>query len=163
MAAICSKLASISLAEVNRSETWVWKARSKNGSKAAGAPIERDVARAPAKIEGPRALPRDRQEAPGVELDPPPRELATGFEDAESSFAQVPSADEGRAAETGAEYIDDLRDDDLPGGPGDPEHSWLGLMKFNFITMTNALGGDASALEAFEVRNVAPDNAEYPQ
>ena len=67
------------------------------------------------------------------------------------------------ANETGATYVDDLRDDDLPGAPGDEDHSWLGLMKFNFITMTNALGGDASVLEAFEVRNVAPDNAEYPQ
>ncbi len=65
--------------------------------------------------------------------------------------------------ETGAAYIDVLRDDDLPGEPGDAEHSWLGLMKFNFITMTEALGGDASALEAFEVRNVVPDDAEYPQ
>jgi hypothetical protein len=36
-------------------------------------------------------------------------------------------------------------------------------MKFNFITMTEALGGDASALEAFEVRDIVPDNAEYPQ
>ena len=65
------------------------------------------------------------------------------------------------ANETGAEYIDDLRDDDLPGDPGDAEHSWLGLMKFNFVTMTEALGGDASALEPFEVRNVVPDDAEY--
>ena len=67
------------------------------------------------------------------------------------------------ARETGATYVDDLRDDDLPGGPGDPDHSWLGLMKFNFITMTEALGGDASALRDFAVRNVARDNAEYPQ
>jgi ABC-type Zn uptake system ZnuABC Zn-binding protein ZnuA len=67
------------------------------------------------------------------------------------------------ANETGAEYVDDLRDDDLPGAPGDPDHSWLGLMKFNFITMTEALGGDASALEPFEVRNVVPDEAMYPQ
>jgi ABC-type Zn uptake system ZnuABC Zn-binding protein ZnuA len=65
--------------------------------------------------------------------------------------------------ETGAAYIDVLRDDDLPGEPGDPEHSWLGLMRFNFVTMTEALGGDASALRAFEVRNVATDAAEYPQ
>ena len=36
-------------------------------------------------------------------------------------------------------------------------------MKFNFVTMTEALGGDATALENFAVRNVAPDNAEYPQ
>jgi ABC-type Zn uptake system ZnuABC Zn-binding protein ZnuA len=67
------------------------------------------------------------------------------------------------AQETGAEYVDDLRDDDLPDAPGDPNHSWLGLMRFNFITMTEALGGDATALENFEVRNVTTDDAEYPQ
>ena len=67
------------------------------------------------------------------------------------------------ADETGATYVDDLRDDDLPGAPGEGDHSWLGLMKFNFITMTEALGGDASALEAIEVRNVVPDEADYPQ
>jgi ABC-type Zn uptake system ZnuABC Zn-binding protein ZnuA len=67
------------------------------------------------------------------------------------------------AQETGATYVDDLRDDDLPGVPGDEDHSWLGLMKFNFITMTEALGGDAGPLEGFVVRNVTVDNAEYPQ
>jgi len=67
------------------------------------------------------------------------------------------------AEETGAIYVDDLRDDDLPDAPGDTDHSWLGLMKFNFITMTEALGGDAAALRDFEVRNVASDDAEYPQ
>ena len=67
------------------------------------------------------------------------------------------------ANETGAEYVDDLRDDDLPGAPGEEDHSWLGLMKFNFITMTDALGGDSSTLQGFVVRNVAPDDAEYPQ
>ena len=65
--------------------------------------------------------------------------------------------------EADVEYVDVLRDDDLPGEPGDEEHSWLGLMRFDFITMTEALGGDASALEAFEIRNVAPDEALYPQ
>lgn len=67
------------------------------------------------------------------------------------------------AKEANVEYVDDLRDDDLPGGPGDAEHSWLGLMRFDYITMTEALGGDASALKAFQLRNVAPDKAEYPQ
>ncbi len=67
------------------------------------------------------------------------------------------------ANETGTVYVDDLRDDDLPGAPGEADHSWLGLMKFNFITMTDALGGDSSGLADFEVRNVAPDDAEYPQ
>jgi hypothetical protein len=66
--------------------------------------------------------------------------------------------------EAGVAYVDELRDDDLPGAPGgDDQHSWLGLMRFNFITMVKALGGDASALEAFEVENVAVDKAVYPQ
>ena len=65
--------------------------------------------------------------------------------------------------ESGAEYVDDLRDDDLPGAPGDPEHSWLGLMLFDYITITDALGGDSTALRGVEVRNVAPDDADYPQ
>lgn len=65
--------------------------------------------------------------------------------------------------EVGVEYVDVLRDDDLPGEPGDAEHSWLGLMRFDFITMTEALGGDAAALKAVRVASVAPDRAEYPQ
>ncbi len=65
--------------------------------------------------------------------------------------------------EANVTYVEELRDDDLPGEPGETEHSWLGLMRFDYITMTEALDGDASALEAVELRNVAPDNAEYPQ
>lgn len=65
--------------------------------------------------------------------------------------------------ETGVAYVDELRDDDLPGEPGRPEHSWLGLMRSNFITMTEALGGDASALRAVKLRQSAPDTARYPQ
>ena len=41
-------------------------------------------------------------------------------------------------------YVDKLRDDDLPGAPGDADHSYLGLMKFDFVTMVASLGGDAS-------------------
>jgi ABC-type Zn uptake system ZnuABC Zn-binding protein ZnuA len=66
-------------------------------------------------------------------------------------------------AETGVRYVDTLRDDDLLGEPGDPEHSWLGLMRSNFVTMIEALGGDAAALVALDVADVAPDTAEYPQ
>jgi ABC-type Zn uptake system ZnuABC Zn-binding protein ZnuA len=65
--------------------------------------------------------------------------------------------------EAGVAYVDVLRDDDLPGEPGDQEHSWLGLMLFDYLTMTEALGGDATALRAVDVRNVAPDEATYPQ
>jgi ABC-type Zn uptake system ZnuABC Zn-binding protein ZnuA len=59
-------------------------------------------------------------------------------------------------------YVDELRDDDLPGAPGDPLHSWLGLMRFDFITMVSSLGGDASALRAISV-DASADRAEYPQ
>ena len=65
--------------------------------------------------------------------------------------------------ETGVRYVDVLRDDDLPGKPGDAEHSWVGLMRFDYVTMVESLGGDASALRAFDARNVAPDTARYPQ
>jgi ABC-type Zn uptake system ZnuABC Zn-binding protein ZnuA len=65
--------------------------------------------------------------------------------------------------ETGVRYVDVLRDDDLPGEPGDPEHSWLGLMRFNFITMVDSLGGDASALRAVALDAGGRAPAEYPQ
>jgi ABC-type Zn uptake system ZnuABC Zn-binding protein ZnuA len=66
-------------------------------------------------------------------------------------------------AETAVRYVDVLRDDDLIGEPGDPEHSWLGLMRFNFVTIVEALGGDASALKSLDVRDVVKDEARYPQ
>jgi hypothetical protein len=65
--------------------------------------------------------------------------------------------------ETGVRYVDVLRDDDLPGEPGDPEHSWLGLMRFDYVTIVEALGGDAAALEAVPIEPTAPDEAAYPQ
>jgi ABC-type Zn uptake system ZnuABC Zn-binding protein ZnuA len=66
-------------------------------------------------------------------------------------------------AEAGVRYVDTLRDDDLPGSPGDPDHSWLGLMRFDFVTMVDSLGGDASALRAVHPPAGAPDRAVYPQ
>jgi ABC-type Zn uptake system ZnuABC Zn-binding protein ZnuA len=65
--------------------------------------------------------------------------------------------------EAGVRYVDVLRDDDLPGEPGDEEHSWLGLMRFDYITMVESLGGDPAALEAVPLTPTAPDDAEYPQ
>jgi ABC-type Zn uptake system ZnuABC Zn-binding protein ZnuA len=65
--------------------------------------------------------------------------------------------------ETGAAYVDVLRDDDLPGRPGDPEHSWAGLLRFDYVVVTRALGGDPAALEAVDLATSAPDVADYPQ
>ncbi len=67
------------------------------------------------------------------------------------------------AAETGVRYEDTLRDDDLPGEPGDPEHSWMGLMRYDYVTMIKGLGGTTKALEALDTSDVAPDKADYPQ
>ncbi len=67
------------------------------------------------------------------------------------------------SSEAGGTFVDTLRDDDLPGAPGDADHSWVGLMRSNYITMTVALGGDGGALEAFVPTSPVPDTAEYPQ
>ena len=65
--------------------------------------------------------------------------------------------------ETGARYEDTLRDDDLPGKPGEVGHSWLGLMRYDYRTMIKGLGGTTKALDALDVADVAPDKADYPQ
>jgi ABC-type Zn uptake system ZnuABC Zn-binding protein ZnuA len=65
--------------------------------------------------------------------------------------------------ETGVTYVDVLRDDDLLGEPGDADHSFLGLMQFDYVTMIEALGGDATAIRDLDITDVAPDNAKYPQ
>jgi ABC-type Zn uptake system ZnuABC Zn-binding protein ZnuA len=70
------------------------------------------------------------------------------------------------AAEGGAEFVDELRDDDLPGKPGDPLHSYLGLMAQNMRIMAPALGGDASAMDNVDTSLVftdGPSPAKYPQ
>jgi ABC-type Zn uptake system ZnuABC Zn-binding protein ZnuA len=65
--------------------------------------------------------------------------------------------------EAGVRYVGVLRDDDLPGEPGEAEHSWMGLMRFDYVTMVQELGGDAAALSGFDTADVAPDTARYPQ
>ncbi len=57
-------------------------------------------------------------------------------------------------SEAGVRYVDTLRDDDLPGEPGDPEHSYLGLLRADFVTMVTALGGDATALTSVDVADL---------
>ncbi|MFQ6028453.1 MAG: metal ABC transporter substrate-binding protein [Dehalococcoidia bacterium] len=69
------------------------------------------------------------------------------------------------AAESGATYIDQLRDDDLPGGPGDHRHSYLGLMLQNMEIMISALGGNTEALANVDPSLVfeGESQAKYPQ
>jgi ABC-type Zn uptake system ZnuABC Zn-binding protein ZnuA len=52
--------------------------------------------------------------------------------------------------EAGVKYIDTLRDDDLPGKPDAPEHSYIGMMLEDVRTVVTALGGDAEALKGID-------------
>ena len=69
------------------------------------------------------------------------------------------------AEEAGARFIDELADDDLPGAPGDPLHSYLGLMLQNMGIMIPALGGNIQELAEFDAGPVfqGQSTAIYPQ
>ncbi len=69
------------------------------------------------------------------------------------------------AREGNTRYIDELADDDLPGAPGDPDHSYLGLMLRNMQVMIPALGGSADAFDDIDVSQVfeGESGAVYPQ
>jgi manganese/iron transport system substrate-binding protein len=105
--------------------------------------------------------------------EPSPREVARLIEQVQASGvpaifgSEVFSSDvlETIAAESGARYVDELRDDDLPGEPGDPRHSYLGLMVANVEILVPALGGDASALTAVDVSPIGEGarTTSYPQ
>ncbi len=55
--------------------------------------------------------------------------------------------------EAGVRYYDELRDDDLPGDENAPEHSYLGMLKFDVQLMAEALGGSPAPLDGFDPRN----------
>ena len=62
--------------------------------------------------------------------------------------------------EAGVAYVSTLSDDDLPGDPGDPEHSYIGMMVENLMTMAVVLGGDPRLMESVETGNVpGPDSS----
>ena len=52
---------------------------------------------------------------------------------------------------------------DVPASSVDAAICRLGLMLFDYVTMTDALGGDSSALRAVDLTDAAVDRAEYPQ
>ena len=69
------------------------------------------------------------------------------------------------AKEGGAEFVDQLRDDDLPGSHGDPLHSYIGLMVTNVKIMVEALGGSTDALSGLDASPVfeGESGAIYPE
>lgn len=59
------------------------------------------------------------------------------------------------AKESGARFIDELADDDLPGEPGAPNHTFIGMMTRNMEIMSAALGGNPRCVAGVDVANVA--------
>ena len=65
------------------------------------------------------------------------------------------------AREAKTKYVDKLRDDELPGKPGDPQHSYIGMMLENTVTMIEALGGSTEPLKKIDPSPVAGSYADY--
>ncbi|MPZ78016.1 MAG: zinc ABC transporter substrate-binding protein [Deltaproteobacteria bacterium] len=65
------------------------------------------------------------------------------------------------AREGKTRYIDKLRDDELPGKPGDPQHSYVGMMIENLTVMFEALGGSGAALKKVDPSPVAGSPGDY--
>lgn len=55
------------------------------------------------------------------------------------------------AEETGVRFVGNLSDDALPGPPGTPEHSYVGMMVRDARIIVAGLGGDTAALDRFDL------------
>jgi ABC-type Zn uptake system ZnuABC Zn-binding protein ZnuA len=55
------------------------------------------------------------------------------------------------AKESGATFVDQLRDDQPPGAPRSAEHTYVGMMKKDMQVMIGALGGDPAIFDSVEV------------
>jgi len=55
------------------------------------------------------------------------------------------------ARESGATFVDALRDDEPPGAQNAPEHTYLGMLKQDMQIMIGALGGDATIFDPLVV------------
>ena len=91
---------------------------------------------------------------PSDMAEPSPKEVAALIRQVQETDVQVifgaaefPSPVlEAIARETGVRLEANLADDVLPGEPGDPDHSYLGMMLHNTRVIVTSLGGDAKAL-----------------
>ena len=55
------------------------------------------------------------------------------------------------AKESGARFVDALRDDEPPGPAGDPGHTYLGMLKKDMQVLIGALGGDPTIFDPLDV------------
>jgi ABC-type Zn uptake system ZnuABC Zn-binding protein ZnuA len=65
------------------------------------------------------------------------------------------------AREAKSQYIDKLRDDELPAKPGEPRHSYIGMMLDNVTIMFEALGGSSESLKTVDPAPIAGAHADY--
>jgi zinc/manganese transport system substrate-binding protein/manganese/iron transport system substrate-binding protein len=59
------------------------------------------------------------------------------------------------AREAHAQFIDQLADDELPGEPGDADHTFIGMMAKNLNIMTEALGGSRNCTADVDSSNLS--------
>jgi ABC-type Zn uptake system ZnuABC Zn-binding protein ZnuA len=62
------------------------------------------------------------------------------------------------ANEANVQTVGTLNDDDLPGNPGDPQNSYVGMMLENMKNMLGPLGGNVSALSSVTPDDIHPSN-----
>lgn len=55
------------------------------------------------------------------------------------------------ARESGAQFVDQLRDDEPPGAAGNADHTYLGMLKKDMQVMLGALGGDPTIFDPLDV------------
>jgi ABC-type Zn uptake system ZnuABC Zn-binding protein ZnuA len=55
------------------------------------------------------------------------------------------------ARESGAKFVDKLRDDEPPGSSGSAEHTYLGMMKSDMQVIVGSLGGDPTIFDSLDV------------
>jgi ABC-type Zn uptake system ZnuABC Zn-binding protein ZnuA len=56
--------------------------------------------------------------------------------------------------EAGVKFVSTLRDDDLPGPPEAPNHTYIGMMVENVQTMASVLGGKGDALNGIDPKDL---------
>jgi ABC-type Zn uptake system ZnuABC Zn-binding protein ZnuA len=93
--------------------------------------------------------------------EPTPRELARLIDQIKSERIPAIFASEvfptqvvnQIAEESDAKTVETLSDDDLPGNPGDPRHSYVGMMLENMKSMLTPLGGNLTSLTDIDPRD----------
>ncbi|HEU4446732.1 MAG TPA: metal ABC transporter substrate-binding protein [Nitrososphaeraceae archaeon] len=93
--------------------------------------------------------------------EPTPRELARLIDQIKSERIPAIFASEvfptqtvnQIAKESGAKIVETLSDDDLPGNPEEPRHSYIGMMLENMKSMLTPLGGNITSLTNIDPRD----------